>query len=221
MGYIEPSYRLRRRISQEQRQLAARSDWTGSPPGSQAPYYKQTNAGGVESYTFRVRGVTDAGGGNWTESDPVQPPPLEYHGADVGVDYVTLKMTNGPWWYEFRKNGDWGSCTRVASGGITITGLRPGWTQAVVLYSSSGCSEDRIGGIKSFVNLSDIYDWEHCWNTDDCRNIDNPDNFQQHTHKRSRLHTASVDLSGCWSGRERHQHDWPSGSGGWHWHCPN
>ena len=183
--------------------------------------HTQENAGGVEDYTFRVRGVSGNGGGPWKESTKVDAPTtIAYHGAKIGVDYITLKVTSGPWWYEFRKNGDWGNCTRVASGNVTITGLWPSMTHAANLHTSSGCSQDQIGGVKTFKTLSDIYDWGECWNADDCRDIDNPDNFQQHTHKRSRLHTASVNLSDCGSGRERHQHGWPSGNGGIHWHCP-
>ena len=183
--------------------------------------YTQENAGGVETYTFRVRGVSAAGGGEWTVSDPVQPPPLEYRGAKVGVDYVTLNMTGGPWWYEFRKNGDWSNCIRVASGSVTITGLWPSSTHAANLHTSSGCSANRIGGgVQVFKTLSDIHDWTECYNATDCRDIDNPDNFNRHTHKRSRLHTLGVNLSDCAYSRESHSHGWPDGGGGQHWHCP-
>ena len=183
--------------------------------------YKRENAGGVETYQFRVRGVNGNGNGEWTVSNEVEKPDLKYHGAVVGVDYVTLEMTSGPWWYKFRKNGDWGNCTRVASGSVTITGLWPSMTHAAGLYTSSGCSEDRIGGLKTFVTLSDIYDWEHCWNADDCRDIDNPNNFNQHTHKRSRLGALGVNRPDCAYSRELHSHGWPDGGGGQHWHCPN
>ena len=199
-----------------------------------ATSYTHENAGDNVTYTFRVRGVSDAGNGNWTDSNEVEPPKPGYHGGDVGVDWVTLKVTGGPWWYEFRKNGDWGGCVRVASGGVTITGLWPGVTHAANLYENSGCaSADRIaGGVQVFKTLSDIYDWSMCWprqGTDengnavytDCRDIDNPDNFNQHTHKRSRLHTLGVNLSDCAFSREHHSHGWPSPGGGQHWHCPN
>ncbi len=195
--------------------------WQRAATQQSAQSYTYPDADGAEKYTFRVRGVSGAGNGPWAVSAQVDQPPVRYLGADVGVDYVTLKMASGPWWYKFRKNGDWGSCVRVASGDVTITGLWATTRQAAGLYTSSGCSQDRIGGIKSYSTLSDINDWGMCWETDDCRDIDNPNNFNQHTHKRSRLHTLGVNLSDCAFSRELHSHGWPDGGGGQHWHCPN
>ena len=183
--------------------------------------HTQTNAGGVETYKFRVRGVSDAGNGAWTESATVQPPPLEYHGADVGVDYITLKVASGPWWFEYRDHkADWSSCRRVASGSYTLTNLRATVTYLFDLYESSGCSADQFGGRLSLRTLSDVYDWDKCWNTDDCRSIDSPNDMSKHTHKRSQLAQFGVTISGCdWSTRVFHTHGWPDGGWGQHWHC--
>ena len=183
--------------------------------------YTQTNAGGVETYQFRVRGVSDAGNGGWTESAVVQPPPVGWHGADVGVDYITLKVTSGPWWFDYRDHkADWSSCRRVASGSHTVTNLRATATYLFDLYRSSGCSADQFGGRQSLTTLSDVYDWGECWNVDDCRDIDNPNDMSRHTHKRSRLAEFGVTISGCdWSTRETHTHGWPDGGYGAHWHC--
>ena len=182
----------------------------------------QTNAGGVEDYTFRVRGVSDAGNGAWTESATVAAPTtIGYYGAEVGVDYITLKVTSGPWWFDYRDHkGDWSSCRRVASGSHTLTNLRATVTYLFDLYSSSGCSADQFGGRQSLRTLSDVYDWENCWNVDDCRDIDSPNDMSKHTHKRSQLAQFGVTISGCdWSTRVFHSHGWPDGGQGQHWHC--
>ena len=184
--------------------------------------HTQENAGGVEDYTFRVRGVSGNGGGPWKESTKVDAPTtIGYHGAKIGVDYITLKVTSGPWWFEYRDHkGDWSSCKRVASGNDTLTNLRPERTHLFDLYSSSGCSADQFGGRQSLKTLSEINNWDKCWNTDDCRNIDNPNDMSKHTHKRSRLAQFGVTISGCdWSTRETHTHGWPDGGYGAHWHC--
>ena len=186
-----------------------------------ATSYTHENAGGVETYQFRVRGVSDAGNGAWTESGTVQPPPAGYHGADVGVDYITLKVTSGPWWFDYRDHkADWSSCKRVASGNYTLTNLRATTTYLFDLYESSGCSADQFGGRQSLRTLSDVYDWTKCWNVADCRDIDSPNDMSRHTHKRSRLAEFGVTISGCdWSTRETHTHGWPDGGYGAHWHC--
>ena len=65
--------------------------------------------------------------------------------------------------------------------------------------------------------MSDVHDWQKCWNTDDCRDIDNPNDMSRHTHKRSRLAEFGVTISGCdWSTRETHAHGWPDGGYGAH-----
>ena len=189
--------------------------------GQNVRTHTQTNAGGVETYQFRVRGVSDAGNGAWTDSATVQPPPVGWHGADVGVDYITLKVTSGPWWFDYRDHkADWSSCKRVASGSHTVTNLRPERTHLFDLYTSSGCSADQLVGRQSLRTLSDAFDWSKCWNADDCRDIDNPNDVGSHTHKRSRLAQIGVTISGCdHSTRVFHDHGWPDGGGGRHWHC--
>ena len=179
------------------------------------------DAPGVEKHTFRVRGVSGAGNGAWAESDEVAQPPVGYTGADVGVDWITLKVTSGPWWFEYRDHkADWSSCRRVASGNYTLTNLRATTTYLFDLYTSAGCSADQIVDNESLRTLSDVYDWGKCWNTDDCRNIDSPNDMSRHTHKRSRLAEFGVTISGCdWSTRETHTHGWPDGGYGAHWHC--
>ena len=191
---------------------------------SQGPYYTQTNAGGVESYTFRVRGVSDAGNGAWEVSDPVGPPPLQYQGVVVGVDYVTVNVTSGPWWYKYQAHDGWTSCAQVAAGGShTITNLMPERAYRVDLFKTSACnwndSSDNFQRVH-VTTLSDVNDWGKCWNTTDCRSIDNPNDFNNHTHKRQFLAAFGVTTSGCdWNTRKTHSHGWPDGGHGPHWHC--
>ena len=195
--------------------------WSSAATKQTGLSHTQTNAGGVETYQFRVRGVSDAGNGAWTVSDTVDPPPVGWHGADVGVDWFTLKVTSGPWWFDYRDHkADWSSCRRVASGSHTLTNLRPNVTYLVDVYTSSGCSANKIVERANVATKSDVYDWGECWNTDDCRSIDRPDDFSYHTHKRSRLAEFAVTISGCdYSTRHHHDHTWPDGRGGYHWHC--
>ena len=197
--------------------------WTNATTaGPNARSYTQPGVGGVETHTFRARGISGAGNGAWTESNTVQPPPVGNHGYDVGVDWFTIKVTSGPWWYDYRDhNADWSSCIRVASGGKTLTGLRPQVTYLVDVYSVAGCSTSNgYLGRHSIRTLSDWNNPDKCWNADDCRNIDNPNDFSNHTHKRSRLHILGESRSGCdWNTRTHHSHNWPDGGGGQHWHC--
>ena len=188
--------------------------------GPSARSYTQPGVGGVQTHTFRVRGISGAGNGAWTESSAVQPPPVGNHGYDVGVDWFTIKVTSGPWWYDYRNHvGDWSSCIRVASGGKTLTGLRPQTTYLVDVYKEAGCSSGHMGR-HSIYTLSDWNNPYDCWNTDDCRNIDNPNDMNNHTHKRSRLAKLGENRSDCAYVRVFHNHGWPDGGGGQHWHCP-
>ena len=183
--------------------------------------HTQTDAGGVETHTFRVRGISGAGNGAWTESSAVQPPPLGNHGYEFGVDWVTLKMTSGPWWYKYLAPDGWTSCAKVASGGHTVLNLRAEWQYTLDIYGSAGCSpnQDHIAR-HNFTTLSDINNPGKCWNATDCRDIDNPNDFNNHTHKRQDLAALGVTISGCdWSTRVQHTHAWPDGNSGQHWHC--
>ncbi len=179
--------------------------------------HTQTDAGGVESYTFRVRGVSDAGNGAWTESATVAPPPVGYHGADVGPQvadgshaWIKLKVTSGPWSFDYRNHvGDWSSCVRVASGSYTIKNLRAPITYLVDIYDDAGCSDaDKI--TRAHVTTIDVPD----------QKLDGH-SFNDHTHKR--WHPAMGELgvkpSTCLT-IEQHSHGWPDGGGGQHWHCP-
>ena len=191
--------------------------WTNATTtGPSARSYTQTGVGGVETHTFRVRGISGAGNGAWTESNVVQPPPVGYHGLVVGVDYVTIKMTSGPWYYDFRDHkGDWSGCKHVASGSLTRTSLWAETRYMVNLFDSQpdNCSrhDPAFMGQREFYTLSDINDTDKCWNADDCRDIDNLNNFNKHTHKRSRLAQLGNNLSNC--DRVTHTHGWPDG--GW------
>ena len=78
--------------------------FTGLIPSNQNRSYQQDEAGGAETYTFRVRGVSKASSGPWTESGEVKAPPVRYHGYDAGVDCITLNVSSGPWWYEHRNH---------------------------------------------------------------------------------------------------------------------
>ena len=194
------------------------------PTPPQTPSYTLENAGGVEKYTFRVRGVSDAGNGEWTVSGEVGPPPLQYQGIDVGVDYVTVNVLSGPWWYKYQAHDGWTSCAQVAAGGShTITNLIPERAYRVDLFKTSACNwNDGADFFRKvqFTTLSDINDWGDCWNVDDCRSIDNPNDFNNHTHKRQYLAGLGVTTSGCdWSTRKTHTHGWPDGGHGPHWHC--
>ena len=195
--------------------------WQRAATGHTGTNFTQSGADGVEQYTFRVRGVSDAGNGAWKVSDPVSPPPLQYQGVDVGADYIKVKMLSGPWWYKYLAHDGWTSCAQVAAGGShTITNLMPERAYAVLVHPNSQCSfSERIARIE-VTTLSDINDWGDCYNVDDCRDIDNPNNFNQHTHKRQYLGGLGVTTSGCdWSTRETHTHGWPDGGWGQHWHC--
>ena len=197
--------------------------WTNATTtGPNARSYTKTGVGGVETHTFRVRGISGAGNGAWTESNTVQPPPINYHGLVVGVDYVTIKMTSGPWYYDFRNHtGNWSGCKRVASGSHTLTSLWAETTYTVNLFSAQpdNCTrhDPAFMSQREFKTLSDINDTDKCWNADDCRDIDNPNDFNNHTHKRSRLAQSGNNLSNC--DRVTHTHGWPNGGWGQHWHC--
>ena len=188
-----------------------------------ATTYTHPNAGDDVTYTFRVRGVSDAGNGDWTQpSDGVAPPTtIAYYGADVGVDWFTLKVTKGPWWFDYRDHkADWSSCRQVSSGNVTLTNLRPNVTYLVDVYTSAGCSANKIVERANVATLSETEHPDQCWNVADCRANDRPDDFNYHTHKRSYLGEIGVLLSGCnFGGKVSHNHTWPDGNGGWHWHC--
>ena len=184
--------------------------------------HTQTNAGGVETYTFRVRGVSGNGAGPWKESGTVAAPDnIGYYGADAGVDWFTLKVTRGPWWFDYRDHkADWSSCRQVSNGNVTLTNLRPEVTYLVDIYTSAGCSANKIVDKQSIGTLSETQHPDKCWNVADCRANDRPDDFNYHTHKRSYLGEVGVLLSGCnQGGKVSHNHTWPDGRGGWHWHC--
>ena len=181
--------------------------------------YTRTGADKVESYTFRVRGVSGAGNGAWTESDEVGPPPLEWQGYEVGpqeptgeMAWIKLKMTSGPWWFEYRNHvADWSSCKRVAAGSHTITGLRAPITYIVEIFNAAGCDNgDRIR--RENITTVDVQD--------PILDGTDPNN---HTHKRPypALGELGVKPADCFD-IHRHTHGWPN-SGNWygqHWHCP-
>ncbi len=186
--------------------------------------YSYESADGLEKYTFRVRGVSGAGNGAWKESDQVDQPPVKYTGNKVGADYITVNVTSGPWWYKYQAHDGWTSCAQVAAGGShTITNLMPERAYRVDLFKTSACnwndSSDNFQDIY-VTTLSDINDWDKCYNTADCRDIDNPNDFNNHTHKRQFLAAFGVTTSGCdWNTRVQHRHGWPDGGQGQHWHC--
>ena len=179
--------------------------------------YTQTDAGGVESYTFRVRGVSGVGNGDWAESGTVAPPPVGYHGAEVGpqvadgkMAWIKLKVTSGPWSFEYRNHlGDWSSCKNVASGSYTISNLRAPHQHIVEVFDGNGCS-DAAKITRTNVYTIDVQD----------PILDGAD-FNYHTHKRPypSMGEVGVKPSDCLS-IEQHSHGWPGGGGGTHWHCP-
>ena len=148
---------------------------------------------------------------------------MSYHGIEVGVDWLTLKVTSGPWWYKYLSPSGWTSCAKVAGGSHTILNLWADRAYEVDLFKSSGCDWSNPGSILKqidFTTLSDINDWGKCWQVTDCRDIDNPTDYNNHTHKRQRLGKLGETLSGCdWSTRTQHSHGWPDGGHGQHWHC--
>ena len=171
----------------------------------------------METYTFRVRGVSDAGNGDWTESAQVGPPPLEWQGYEVGptvadgkMAWIELKMTSGPWWYEYRNHvGDWSSCKRVAAGSHTISNLRAPITYIVEIFDAAGCDNgDRIR--RENITTVDVQDTI----------LDGTDP-NNHTHKRQYPRLGVLGEGDCASDRMWHSHGWPN-SGNWygqHWHC--
>ncbi len=179
--------------------------------------YTQTDAGGVESYQFRVRGVSGVGNGDWAESGTVAPPPVGYHGAEVGpqvadgkMAWIKLKVTSGPWSFEYRNHlGDWSSCKNVASGSYTISNLRAPHQHIVEVFDGNGCS-DAAKITRTNVYTIDVQD----------PILDGAD-FNYHTHKRPypSMGEVGVKPSDCLS-IEQHSHGWPGGGGGTHWHCP-
>ena len=181
-------------------------------------FHRQPWVDGPESYTFRVRGVSDAGKGNWTESAAVPAPSgVSYHGylvgptvADGKMAWITLKVTGGPWWFEYRNHaGDWSSCARVAGGSRAITNLRAPHKHIVEIFDASGCSDgDRI--TRAEITTVDVPD----------PILDRAD-FSRHTHKRPypSYGELGVKPSNC-AQVEQHSHGWPGGGGGMHWHCP-
>ena len=193
--------------------------WRRAASNQTVRVYRQTGADdSQESYTFRVRGVSGAGPGEWTESAEVPAAPLGYHGYDVGPTvangsyaWITLKMTGGPWWFEYRNHvGDWSSCIRVASNSRTITNLRAPVEHIVDIYSASGCSDgDKI--TRAYITTVDVPD----------PILDRAD-FNRHTHKRPYPAYGEVGVkpSNC-AQVEQHSHGWPNTHlGGTHWHCP-
>ena len=197
--------------------------WRSAATGETRTSYTVSGLSAVTTYQFRVRGVNGNGNGQWTESGDVTPLPLQYNGVDVYVDYLTLKVTSGPWWYKYLAHDGWTSCAQVAAGGHhTIRNLIPEYPYRVDLFKTSACdwndSSDFFQKVQVTM-LSDITDWGKCWNTTDCRSIDNPNDFNNHTHKRRFLGKLGETTSGCdWSSRVQHNHGWPSGHGP-HWHC--
>ena len=191
--------------------------WGARAANQTTTSYTQTDAGGVETYTFRVRGVSSVGNGDWTESDEVGPPPLEWQGYEVGptvadgkMAWITLKMASGPWWYEYRNHvGDWSSCKRVAAGSHTITGLRAPIKHIVEIFDAAGCNDgDRIR--RENITTVDVQDTI----------LDGTDP-NNHTHKRQYPRLGVLGEGDCASDRMWHSHGWPN-SGNWygqHWHC--
>ena len=191
--------------------------WGARAANQTGTTYTQTDAGGVETYTFRVRGVSSVGNGDWTESDEVGPPPLEWQGYAVGptvadgkMAWIELKMTSGPWWYEYRNHvGDWSSCKRVAAGSHTISNLRAPITYIVEIFDAAGCDNgDRIR--RENITTVDVQDTI----------LDGTDP-NNHTHKRQYPRLGVLGEGDCASDRMWHSHGWPN-SGNWygqHWHC--
>ena len=197
--------------------------WRSAVTGETGTSYTVSGLSAVTTYQFRVRGVNGNGNSDWTESGDVTPLPLQYNGVDVYVDYLTLKVTSGPWWYKYLAHDGWTSCAQVAAGGHhTIRNLIPEYPYRVDLFKTSACdwndSSDFFQKVQVTM-LSDITDWGQCYETDDCRSIDNPNDFNNHTHKRRFLGKLGETTSGCdWNSRVQHNHGWPSGHGP-HWHC--
>ena len=137
------------------------------------------------------------------------------------MDWITLKMTSGPWWVEYRNYGEWSNCIRVASGPYTLTNLKPDHEVVVRLYGSAACSKyEKYMGQHKIKTLDELSNPDKCWNAGDCRDIDNPDNFNGHTHKRQSLDKIGVMRSDCsGGGMVTHNHTWPDGGQGQHWHC--
>ena len=191
--------------------------WGARAANQTGTSYTQTDAGGVESYTFRVRGVSGVGNGDWAESGTVAPPPVGYHGAEVGpqvadgkMAWIKLKVTSGPWSFEYRNHlGDWSSCKNVASGSYTISNLRAPHQHIVEVFEGNGCS-DAAKITRTNVYTIDVQD----------PILDGAD-FNYHTHKRPypSMGEVGVKPSDCLS-IEQHSHGWPGGGGGTHWHCP-
>ena len=191
--------------------------WGARAANQTGTTYTQTDAGGVETYTFRVRGVSSVGNGDWKESAQVGPPPLEWQGYAVGptvadgkMAWIELKMTSGPWWYEYRNHlGDWSSCKRVAAGSHTISNLRAPITYIVEIFDAAGCDNgDRIR--RENITTVDVQDTI----------LDGTDP-NNHTHKRQYPRLGVLGEGDCASDRMWHSHGWPN-SGNWygqHWHC--
>ena len=204
--------------------------WQSGATEQSALTYQQDGADGLESYTFRVRAVSNAGPGQWAVSDSVGPAPARYTGVEVGVDWITLKVVSGPWWYKYLAHDGWTGCAKVAAGGNhTITGLIAERAYRVDLFTSSECNwtngEPSLRKVE-VTTQSDLSNPDRCWpkKTDgsysDCRAGDNPDDFNNHRHQHRRLAQLGVTISGCdWSTRTQHSHGWPDGGSGPHWHC--
>ena len=204
--------------------------WQSGATEQTALTYQQDGADGLESYTFRVRAVSNAGPGQWAESDSVGPAPARYTGVEVGVDWITLKVVSGPWWYKYLAHDGWTGCAQVSAGGShTITGLIAERAYRVDLFTSSECIWDRGEPSLQKVEVttqSDLTNPDRCWpkKTDgsysDCRANDNPDDFNNHRHQHRRLAALGVTITGCdFSTRTQHSHGWPDGGSGPHWHC--
>ena len=192
--------------------------WRRAASNQTGLVYRQTGADdSQEEYTFRVRGVADAGPGEWTESAEVPAPPVGYHGYEVGptvadgkMAWITLKVTGGPWWLEYRSHRGWSSCIRVAGGSRAITNLHAPFKHIVEIFDASGCADgDRIERLE--ITTIDVAD----------PILDRAD-FNRHTHKRRYPAYGEVGVkpSDC-SMVEQHSHGWPDTHlGGLHWHCP-
>ena len=181
-------------------------------------FYRQTGADdSQERYTFRVRGVAASGPGEWKESDEVPAPPVGYHGYEVGptvadgkMAWITLKVTGGPWWLEYRSHRGWSSCIRVEGGSRAITNLHAPFKHIVEIFDASGCADgDRIERLE--ITTVDVPD----------PILDRAD-VNRHTHKRRYpvYGELGVKPSDC-TLVEQHSHSWPNTHiGGLHWHCP-
>ena len=191
--------------------------WSRAASKHAGTSYTQTGAGGVESYTFRVRGVSDAGNGDWKESGVVGPPELEWQGYEVGPQvadgshaWINLKMTSGPWWFDYRDHkADWSSCKKVAAGSQLIQNLRAPIMYVVDIFRAAGCDDDdRMRREK--ITTVDVPD----------QKLDGKD-FNDHTHKRRypAMGELGVKPADCLQ-IEQHSHAWPDGGAGQHWHCP-